>query len=229
MQNVLFNNKEIPVKAEVRVLADNLIKIEGDVEKNVSGFDLLDENDNIFGKYENFKTLYKEIDGGFILSNDGSVYVEPEPEPEPDPYIPTLEEVQEAKVVEMNAAKEQAIQSGVDITLSDGTTKHFPLTDADQIELLGLQSKVLTGEENIQWHTSDETEHCGFYSNADMAIITTTAFEYVMWHKTYFRDLRIYIRSMESKEEVEAVKYGMEIPKEYRSGPLDAMMAAQKI
>lgn len=229
MQNVLFVNSDMSVKADVSILTDNLIKIEGDVEKNMSGFLLLDDEENVFGRYEKFTTLYKEVDGGFILSNDGSVYVEPEPEPEPEPYIPTLEEVKEAKVLAMNTAKEQAILMGVDITLSNGMTKHFPLTDSDQKELLGLQSKVLAGEENIPWHTYDESEHCEFYSNADMAIITQTALEYVTWHKTYFRDLRIYIRSLSNKEAVEAIDYGVNLPEEYQSEPLKVMMAAHQV
>jgi len=228
MQNVLFIGSENPVKVEVNILADNLIQIKGQVDKNTSGFQVLDDDNNIFGRYEEYTTLYKEIEGGFILSNDESVYVEPEPEPEPEPYIPTLEEVQEAKVLEMDAAKQQTIQMGVVVTLSDGTTKHFPLEDSDQNELLALQSKVMAGEENIPWHTSDEAEHCEFYSNADMEIITKTALEYVTWHKTYFRDLRIYIRSLSGKEEVEAVNYGMNIPEEYQSEPLKAMIAADQ-
>ena len=61
--------------------------------------------------------------------------------------------------------------------------------------------------------------------NADMGRITTTAMAYVTWHVTYFRDLRIYIRSLESKEDVEKVTYGMDIPEAYQSEPLKAMMA----
>lgn len=48
---------------------------------------------------------------------------------------------------------------------------------------------------------------------------------YVTWHVTYFRDLRIYIRSLKNKEEVERVVYGMDIPVNYQSEPLKAMLA----
>lgn len=226
MQNILFVGNEMPIKAEVIILADNLVQINGGLEKNISGFQLLDEDNNIFGKYEGYTTLYKEIEGGFILSNDGSVYVEPEPEPEP--AEPTLEEVQEAKVFEMSTAKQQAIQMGVNVTLSDESVKHFPLMEEDQSELTVLQSRVLAGEDNIPWHTSDEADHCEFYSNADMLLITKTALDYVTWHKTYFRDLRIYIRSLESKEEIEAVNYGMDIPDQYCSKPLKVMIEEHK-
>ena len=125
----------------------------------------------------------------------------------------------------MNDIQQKLIAQGVDVTLSDGSTEHFSLTERDQTSLVGLQAQVAIGTENIPWHTSDEDEHCKFYSNADMAKITSSALSYVTWHVTYFRDLRIFIRSLESKEEVEQVTYGMNIPEAYQSEPLKAMLA----
>lgn len=142
-------------------------------------------------------------------------------------YIETLDEAKEKKVAEMNAVQQEIITAGIDVTLSNGMTDHFDLTDRDQMRLMGLQKQVESGVELISWHTSDEAEHCKFYSNADMAMIAEKAMAYVTWHVTYFRDLRIYIRSLETKEEVAAVTYGMDIPAEYQSDPLKAMMAAQ--
>lgn len=222
--NILFLDQKEPAEGKVVKQDDSHILIEG-VEKNTSGFRLLTEKGFVFGKYEDYTTLYKDTETGYILSNDGSVYVEPEPIPEPEPIEPTLEEVKESKVSEMNETQQKVIAAGVDVTLTDGTTEHFTLEDHDQTSLVGLQSQVVAGEENIPWHTSNEAEHCKFYSNADMEKITTTAMSYVVWHVTYFRDLRIYIRSLESKEDVEKVTYGMNIPEAYQSEPLKAMMA----
>lgn len=213
----------------MKKLSEHTIQILINIPVNTSGFHLVTETGDAYGIYEDYTTLYKEIDGGFILSNDGSVYEEPEPLPEPEPQEPTLEEVQEAKVAEMNTAQQQAIQQGISVTLSDGSVEHFTLTDHDQTSLMGLQSQVLAGEEYIPWHNSDESEHCKFYSNADMGLITAAAMAYVTWHVTYFRDLRIYIRSLQSKADVENVTYGMEIPEEYQSEPLKAMIAAQQL
>ena len=222
--NILFLDQKEPVEGKVTKQDDNHVLIEG-AGKNTSGFNLLTEKGFVFGKYEDYTTLYKDTETGYILSNDGSVYVEPEPIPEPEPIEPTLEEVKESKVGEMNETQQKVIAAGVDVTLTDGTTEHFALEEHDQTSLVGLQSQVVTGEENIPWHTSNEAEHCKFYSNADMEKITTTAMSYVTWHVTYFRDLRIYIRSLESKEDVEKVTYGMDIPEAYQSEPLKAMMA----
>ena len=83
--------------------------------------------EDVFGKYEDYTTLYRTLETGFQLSNDGSVYVEPEPTPvpEPEPYEPTLEEVQEAKVLEMNAAQQSTIEYGVDVQLTNGQLSIF--------------------------------------------------------------------------------------------------------
>lgn len=230
MENILFLNRKKAVKAEVRKLSSHTIQIITEVPINTSGFRLVTDEESIYGVYEDYTTLYREIEGGFILSNDGSFYQEPEPQPdlEVKPYEPTLEELREIKVTEMNAAQQKAIREGINITLTDGTVEHFTLTEHDQTSLVGLQSQVLAGEENIPWHTSDESEHCKFYSNADMQVITGMAMSYVTWHVTYFRDLRIYVRSLQSKEEIESVTYGMEIPEEYQSEPLKAMITAQQ-
>lgn len=183
--------------------------------------------------YLGYTTIYRNDDvtaeyNGYQLSNDGSIWTPPEPEPEPEPAPePTLEELREAKVSEMNAVQQAVIQSGVNVTLTDGTVEHFTLSVDDKIMLMGLQSRVAAGEGEIPWHNSNEEEHCKFYSNADMARIITAAESVVAWHVTYCKDLCIYIRSLETKEEVAAVTYGMELPEAFQSEPLKAMLSAQ--
>lgn len=213
------------------------LKFDGEKEVSTSGFNLyLDEECtvDIGGKYYHiFTTIYRndnnpEMYNGYQLSNDGSVWVRP-PEMDTEPYVPTLEELIEKKVSDMNAQQQQVIRNGANVTLSDGTVEHFTLKDQDQTSLMGLQTQVLSGEENIPWHNSNEDEHCKFYSNTDMALITNTSMNFVTWHVTYFRDLRIYIRSLKTKEEVESVFYGMDIPAQYQSEPLKAMISAQQI
>ncbi len=230
MENILFLNNDNVVKAKVKRLSEHIIQIITEEEVNTSGFHLVMDDGSPYGVYEDYTTLYREVEGGFLLSNDGSVYKGPElpPGPEPGPYEPTLKELQEDKVARMDAARQQAIQAGISVTLTDGSAEHFTLTDHDQTSLMGLQSQVSAGEENIPWHNSDEAEHCKFYTNADMGRITSAAMSWVTWHVTYFRDLRIYIRSLKDEEEVEAVTYGMDIPEAYQSEPLKAMLAARQ-
>ena len=213
--NILFLDQKEPVSGKVTKQDDNHVLIEG-VEKNMSGFNLLTEKGFVFGKYEDYTTLYKDTETGYILSNDGSVYVEPEPIPEPEPIEPTLEEVKESKVGEMNETHQKVIAAGVDVTLTDGTTRHFSLSDNDQLSLVGLQTQVVAGLDEIPWHTSDAENGCEYFSNSDMALITEKAMEFITWHTTYFINLRLYINSLLDKESVKAVYYGMYIPKEYQ-------------
>lgn len=210
---------------DFRNLSSNIAQLSGGIPVKTTGFKMFKLDGSYLGDYSAYTTVYREIEGSVQFSNDGSVYVPPEPTPEPEPYVPSLEEVKESKVAEMNAAQQYVIQIGIDVTLTDGSVEHFTLTDHDQTSLMGLQAKVEQGDEQIPWHTSDEAEHCKFYSNADMALITEAAMAYVTWHVTYFRDLRIFIRSLETKDEVNAVVYGMDIPEEYQSEPLKAMIA----
>lgn len=224
MYKIKFLDSEQPLDGKVKIISDHVVKITG-VEQNLSGFHLVKENGAIFGKYEDYTTLYQEIQGGFLLSNDGSVYVEPEPAPEPEPYEPTLEEVQEWKIREMNDAQQQIIAQGCEVELSDGTKEQFTLTTNDQLSLTSLSVKGLQGTSEFPWHPADENVHCKFYSAEDMKKITDSCAAWVTYHVTYFRDLRIYILSLTDKEDVQAITYGVSLPEEYQSEVLKTILS----
>ena len=192
-----------------------------------------DGNGKIVGEAEQEPKTFEELIIPVVIPNENYEFVKWNPEiPKSGPvnanitftaqmqYVPTLEEIKTKKVTEMNDAQQTTIQNGLDIALSSGTVEHFTLTDHDQTSLMGLQTLVAQGGENIPWHTSDQTEHCKYYSNAVMAIITSKALQFVTFHVTYFRDLRIYVRALEDKEAVSNVFYGMSIPEEYQSDVL---------
>lgn len=226
MLNVKFLNEESIKQVDIKQISPNVVEITGTV-KNTSGFHVLDDDGNVRGKYEDYTTIYRELDESFFLSNDNSVYTEPESIPESEPHEPTLQEVQELKVAEMNYQQQETIASGVNVKLSNGFTENFPLTQYDQQSLMGLQSRVLAGDEKIPWHNSNESEHCKFYSNADMALIISTALAHVTYHVTYFRDLRIYIRSLNDKEVIQSIVYGTPIPEGQQSEVLETMITQQ--
>lgn len=175
---------------------------------------------NVPPKWKN-KVAEELVNKGYALNDDGTVTSPTEIKNEESL---SLEDVKRNKIEEMNHIQQETINTGVEVELSDGTVERFELTTNDQMSLMGLQSQVATGVEYIPWHTSDNTEHCKYYSNADMGKIIMAALSYVTYHVTYFRDLRIYINSMTDKEQVKAVTYGVEIPIEYRSQVLNDMI-----
>lgn len=126
------------------------------------------------------------------------------------------------KIEELDKDCEQTIFNGLDISLSDGTTKRFTLTERDQLNLSGIALELLMGAETVSWHEDDETEHCIFLSREDGLNLIASLTLYKKYNITYFRDLRIYVNSLSSVAEVEAIKYGFVLPEEAKSDVLKA-------
>ena len=165
----------------------------------------------IYGKIEGYTTVYKALDDGVILSNDGSVYQEPEL---PEPYVPTLAELQATKKTEVSAACEQIIYAGIMVQLPDGP-EHFSLTEKDQINLFGKQAQLAAGADRLEYH--QDGHPCKYYSAAEMQQIVTAAMEHVSYHTTYCNSLNMWISGTETAEELEPIFYGADIPEEYQS------------
>lgn len=126
------------------------------------------------------------------------------------------------KVDELSNICTQTIYDGADVTLADGTVEHFTLDEQDQLNLSGVGLELLMGEEIVSWHEDDETIACKFYSASDATAIIKTLTANKKYHITYFRDLRIYVKSLSSMEEVNSVFYGMVLPDEFKSEVLIA-------
>ena len=107
------------------IVSEHIVKIVGTLPAKTKGFTLSREGEEDGWDYLGFTTVYQQGEGEILFSDDGSVYVPPEPLPEPEPYIPTLEEVQEEKVREMNSMQQTVIHQGVDVELTDGSIEHF--------------------------------------------------------------------------------------------------------
>lgn len=232
MLNMNYIEDSTIYPVEFSTISDNVVQLKGDFPVLTDGFTLSrhDHEDN--WDYSTYTTVYYEIDGGAQFSNDGSIYTPPEPTPEPDfppiePYEPTLEEIKDQKIKEMNAEQQKIIQYGVEVTLSDGEMERFTLKDQDQMSLMGLQTLAQQGVNQIPWHEADNEEHCKYYSADDMSRITGAALSFISYQVTYFRDLRIYINSMSDKESVQSVTYGTYIPIEYQSEVLADFYSAQ--
>ena len=106
-------------------------------------------------------TVYRDEGQTVYLSDDGSVYQTPDPDTggeilPPEPYVPTLEELQVAKKREISQACETAIYSGVDVTLTDGSTEHFSLTEHDQLNLFGKQVQLAAGTTELEYHADGQ-------------------------------------------------------------------------
>lgn len=172
-----------------------------------------------------YDTVWKQEKNTVWLSNDGSVYTPPappEPVEPPEPYVPTLEEVCAGKKAEVSAACEQIIYAGIDITLSDGATEHYSLTEHDQLNLFGKLSQITAGATQLEYHADGQP--CRYYSAADMQVIIQAAMWHVSYHTTYCNALNMWIAGCQTTDEASQIFYGADVPEQYRSEVLNAYL-----
>lgn len=170
-------------------------------------------------------TVYRDEGQTVYLSDDGSVYVsptDPEPVTPPEPYEPTLVELQAAKKQEISQACEQTIYSGVSVTLADGSSEHFALTEHDQLNLFGKQVQLAAGAEQLEYHSDGQP--CRYYSAADMQTIITTAMWHVSYHTTYCNALNMWVAGTETADDLQQIFYGANVPEQYQSEVLKAYL-----
>ncbi len=135
-----------------------------------------------------------------------------------------LNTIKANKTAEMSAACRAAIVAGFDATLSDGKDHHFSLTVEDQLNLNALFGLLATGAEQVPYHADGET--CVYFTAADMQTVVQEATAHKTYHESYFNSLKAYIASKRTAASVNAIEYGTEIPEQYQSDVLKALLEA---
>lgn len=172
---------------------------------------------------DDYNILRKAIDESKPIEPEPEPTPDPEPEPEePKPDDDTLQLVKSGKVSEMSKDCNNTITNGFDVVLSDGKSHHFSLTTQDQLNLITLTGLVSSGETSIAYHADNEL--CKFYSAEDIACITNYATQFKTYHVSYFNSLKAYIEALEDVKEISSIEYGTDIPEEYQSEVLKALL-----
>lgn len=167
------------------------------------------------------------------LETEDEIVIKPETPVEEEPeYVDpneviTVDYVKSVKIAEMSNTCNKVITNGFDVVLSDGNSYHFSLTTQDQLNLITLSSMVANGETQIPYHADGEL--CRFYSAEDINIIITTATQFKTYQISYFNALKAYIESLDDMNEIGAITYGVDIPAEYQSDVLKALIAGMVI
>lgn len=133
---------------------------------------------------------------------------------------PTLDEIIQDKLKELEVSYDKFLDSGCDVVLSDGIAHHFQLNVKNQVELLGIQTMIMANKEQIPFH---DTEGCKFFSLDDAITISQECENFVMYNQTYFNSLVNYVKAMTDKDTVNSIVYGAEIPEEYQSDVLKVL------
>lgn len=174
----------------------------------------------VIAKYEDYATVFLDLENGFILSNDGTVYSEPE-ESQID-----IEQVRNAKLAEVGDRCENTIYAGIDVQLADGSVEHISLKEKDQINLFGKQAQLASGADKLEYH--EDGQPCKYYSPEDMQTIITAALQHVSFQTTYCNSVNMWIKGAETEEEIKNIEYGCAVPEKYQSEVLKDYLAAME-
>lgn len=119
----------------------------------------------------------------------------------------------ETKLKELSEICNNLIYQGADITLSDGTTKHFTYTLQDQANVSEMFTAVMAGATQYPYHADNES--CMIYSAQDIIIIYSTLSGMKTAQITYQNQLKQYVKSLANEEDVKTVIYGQPLADEY--------------
>ena len=128
---------------------------------------------------------------------------------EEDPDI-TFEFLKDIKLKELRYKCRVAIESGVDVKLSDGNVHHFSLTNQDQLNLMNAMILASSrSTKSIVYHA--DGEEYKEYSKADIRTIFEEAEEHKLKEINYYRVIKEHAQSVNTKEELQNIYYGMEL------------------
>ena len=141
--------------------------------------------------------------------------VEPEPVSINNNDTITIDFIKKQKINQMSKECHDTITNGVNVLLSDGKNHHFSLEVEDQLKIQALALKAQNGVQSLPWH--EDNNYCVFYSAEDIMKLYQAMEDLQLFHTTYFNSLKMYIKSLETIEEINNITYGINIPVEYQS------------
>lgn len=146
----------------------------------------------------------------------------------------TYEEVKEIKDVsliiqekisELSSSCDKTINNGTSVKLTDGSEEQFSYTIEDQTNIKELFDTVRAGATAWPYHQNDGS--CKVYSAQDIQTIYLTLAIFKTSVLTYFNQLKQYVKTLTTEDEVNAVYYGQKLTGEYLEN-YNAMMQEAK-
>ena len=118
-----------------------------------------------------------------------------------------------AKETELSNACNAAIVSGLDIQLPGGTTEHFDYSERDQINMKEMFDAVLMGATMYPYQSEDGS--CRTYTAEEIIAIYPALAGNKTAQLTYYHQLKDYIGTLDTVEEIDAVTYGQPLTGAY--------------
>lgn len=136
----------------------------------------------------------------------------------------SLPVVRAAKLKEISEACNSVIIAGIDLELTEGTV-HFNLSIEDQSNIANLFRVVELGGTEFPYQSDGGV--CRIYTAAEIAQIYVAAQTMITSQTTYHNELKMYVQSLETAEDIAAVQYGMALPDPYLTEMNEKLAVAQ--
>lgn len=136
-----------------------------------------------------------------------------------------LSVVMSAKLSEISNACNAVIVNGVDIKFGEENV-HFNLSIEDQSNINNLFRVVELGGTEFPYQADGGV--CRIYTAAEIAAIYIAAQTLITTQTTYYNELKQYVQTLTSAEEVSAIQYGMTLPEPYLTEMNEKLAVAQQ-
>lgn len=136
-----------------------------------------------------------------------------------------LSVVMSAKLSEISNACNAVIVNGVDIKFGEETV-HFNLSIEDQSNINNLFRVVELGGTEYPYQADGGV--CRIYTAVEIAAIYIAAQTLITTQTTYHNELKQYVQTLTSAEEVSAIQYGMTLPEPYLTEMNEKLTVAQQ-
>lgn len=136
-----------------------------------------------------------------------------------------LSVVMSAKLSEISNACNAVIVNGVDIKFGEENV-HFNLSIEDQSNINNLFRVVELGGTEFPYQADGGV--CRIYTAAEIAAIYIAAQTLITTQATYHNELKQYVQTLTSAEEVSAIQYGMTLPEPYLTEMNEKLAVAQQ-
>lgn len=136
-----------------------------------------------------------------------------------------LSVVMSAKLSEISNSCNAVIVNGVDIKFGEENV-HFNLSIEDQSNINNLFRVVELGGTEFPYQADGGV--CRIYTAAEIAAIYIAAQTLITTQTTYHNELKQYVQTLTSAEEVSAIQYGMTLPEPYLTEMNEKLAVAQQ-
>lgn len=136
-----------------------------------------------------------------------------------------LSVVMSAKLSEISNACNAVIVNGVDIKFGEENV-HFNLSIEDQSNINNLFRVVELGGTEFPYQADGGV--CRIYTMTEIAAIYIAAQTLITTQTTYHNELKQYVQTLTSAEEVSAIQYGMTLPEPYLTEMNEKLAVAQQ-